>query len=324
MRRFVQVCGVLAIAGGLWLVPGTSLFAADKASAGATDPGALFDKLDTDHSGILTADKIPADKRSLFERLLRLAGKPADGQLNRAEFVAQLKSITEPPANGVVSSSSAGSGGSTSSKSPAGAGTAKPAGAPAAADVKKQPDPAKVFDRFDKNHTGKLTINDVPEARQQLFKRLLKIAGKPEGSSLTKDEFVKAFEEVLANRAGAPAAKPTAGAGKNAASANAGEGFDVDTAVGRLMKLSSRPDGKLTKTDLPERMQARFDKIDTNQDGLVDETELRSWLTKVKGQLAAVRALSGASNTPAESKDAPKSDAASGNGAKSGSGASNN
>ena len=157
-----------------------------------------------------------------------------------------------------------------------------------------------------------------------MFKRLLKIAGKPEGSSLTKDEFIKAFDEVLAKRAGAPAAKPGAGAGKNAASPSVGEGFDVDTLVGRLMKLSSRPDGKLTKSDLPERMQARFDKIDTNQDGLVDEAELQSWLTKVKRQLAAVRALSGASNTPAASKDASKSDAAGGNGAKSGSGAGNN
>ncbi len=122
---------------------------------------------------------------------------------------------------------------------------------------------------------------------------MLKVAGKAEGGSLTKDEFIKAFEEVLAKRAGAPAAKPAAGAGKNAASANSGERFDVDTLVGRLMKLSSRPDGKLTKSDLPERMQARFDKIDTNQDGLIDETELRSWLTKVNRQLAAVRALSG-------------------------------
>jgi len=319
MRRVVQALSVLAIACGLWLASESSLLAAEKASGGALDPGALFDKLDIDHSGLLTADKIPVDKRSLFERLLRLAGKPADGQLTRAEFVAQLKSITEPPANGVATPSSAGSGGSTSSKSPGGAGTAKSAGAPAATDAKKQPDPAKVFDRFDKNHMGKLTINDVPEERQQLFKRLLKIAGKPEGSSLTKEEFVKAFEEVLAKRAGAPAAKPAAGANKSAASANAGEGFDVDTMVGRLMKLSSRPDGKLTKNDLPERMQGRFDKIDTNQDGLVDETELRSWLTKVKRQLAAVHALSGASTVPAGNKDAPKSDAAT-----SGTGASNN
>ena len=122
MRRVVQAFGMLAVACGFWLASGTSLFAAEKASVGAIDPGALFDKLDTDHSGVLTTDKIPADKRSLFERLLRLAGKPADGQLNRAEFVAQLKSITEPPANGVVPSSSAGSGGSTSSKSRASAG----------------------------------------------------------------------------------------------------------------------------------------------------------------------------------------------------------
>ncbi len=130
MRRVVLGFGVLAVACGLWLASATSLFAADKAPAGVMDPGALFDKLDADHSGVLTADKIPADKRSLFERLLRLAGKPADGQLNRTEFVAQLKSITEPPASGIGAASSAGSGGSTSSKTAARRGPPIPRSSP--------------------------------------------------------------------------------------------------------------------------------------------------------------------------------------------------
>ena len=75
------------------------------------------------------------------------------------------------------------------------------------------------------------------------------------------------------------------------------------------MKRSSRPDGKLTKSDLPERMQDRFDKIDTNQDGFVDEAELRTWLTKVKRQLAAAAALNGAANSSAANKATSNSDA---------------
>jgi Ca2+-binding EF-hand superfamily protein len=309
MRRVLQALGVLAIGFGFCQARSFPARAAGPQNAPqeatkAVDPGVLFDRLDTNHAGVLSADKIPADKRSLFERLLRLAGKPADGQLTRAEFVAQLKSITELPANGVAASSGSGSGGSTSN-SAAGAATAKSAETPAANNGKKLPDPKKAFDRWDKNHTGKLTIGDIPEERQKFFKRLLREAGKPEGGSLTKDEFVKAFEAVLAKRQGAPAGK-TATAGNKKPSANAGQEFDVDKLVARLMKLSSRADGKLTKGDLPERLQSRFDKIDANQDGLVDETELREWLTEAKRQLAAARALSGAINAPSENNDTTK------------------
>lgn len=289
MRRVAQALSVVALACGLCLVWSYSAKAADPQNAAKPiDPGALFDTLDTNHTGVLSADKIPEDKRGLFERLLRLAGKPADGQLTRAEFVAQLKSITEPPNSGAATSGSA---------------TAKSEPAPAAGLGRKAPNPEKAFDRLDKNHTGKLTLSDIPEERQKFFKRLLKEAGKPEGDSLTKEEFVKAFEAVLAKRAGTEGTKAT-GAAKNKPSATAGQIFDIDRVVERLMKLSTRPDGKLTKSDLPERLQARFDKIDANKDGLIDKAELRAWLTNVKRQLAAVRALNGSPTEPAKPESA--------------------
>ena len=55
--------------------------------------GRLFDKLDANHDGQLTADEIPTAKRGLFERLLRLAGKTPDGRLSRDEFITQLKTL---------------------------------------------------------------------------------------------------------------------------------------------------------------------------------------------------------------------------------------
>jgi Ca2+-binding EF-hand superfamily protein len=48
---------------------------------------------------------------------------------------------------------------------------------------------------------------------------------------------------------------------------------------------SKRPDGKLTKDDLPERLRDRFDKIDANHDGLIDEQELHDWLATVQRRL---------------------------------------
>ena len=247
------------------------------------------------HKGQLTADEVPADKRHLFERLLRLAGKDGSGKLSRDEFIALLKT-KEPPATPP-----------SSDKPTAKPANSEPATPPAGKGNRLAPrvlsDPGAVFDRLDKNKSGKITAADLPEGRRPLFGRLLKALGKPEGSSLTRDEFIKGAE-MLAAKAGsqtpatpasssAPATPPRErpAAGKfNAAN------MDVDALVKRLMQLSKRPDGKLTKADLPERMQGRFDKIDTNSDGLVDETELRDWLTKVKRRLEIMEKAAGKSN----------------------------
>lgn len=326
MRRVLQALCILVVGCGLCHLWTSRARAAEtQQSAKPQDPGVLFDRLDTDHKGVLSAEQIPADKRSLFERLLRLAGKPADGQLTRAEFVAQLKSITD-------SSNTAGAAPSSDGGNASAAGGTKPlksdTTAPGVAGPKKtglkQIDPEKLFDRLDKKHVGKLAVDDVPEPRQKFFKRLLRQAGKPATGSLTKEEFVAAVNELMAKRDGSPAklgvtsgqsaAPDSTGNGKKAAFGGA-QAFDVDAITARLMKRSSRPDGKLTKTDLPEKLQSRFDKIDANHDGLVDEPELRAWLNKVKRRLAADQALgagSGAGAT-ASSTAAPNKDNSSGN-----------
>ncbi len=219
----------------------------------------------------------------------RLAGKPADGQLTRDEFTAQLKSVTE-------QSPSVGSAGSNGSDSSANSpGTTRPKRSIG------ETDPAALFDRWDTKHTGKITVADVPEKSQRFFKYFLLLDGKPADGSLNKQEFIAAAHAFFAKRGLGLAAKPaatdstpnsTSPSASNASGANGkprqtqNNGFDVDTLVERLMKRSSRPDGKLTKNDLPPRMQARFDKIDTNQDGLISEGELRTWLNKVKRRLS--------------------------------------
>ena len=259
----------------------------------AEDPAKLFDQLDPNHKGELTADEVPADKRHLFERLLRLAGKDAGGKLSRDEFINLLKT-KEPPAAAPSSEKPA-----TTPKSP------EPANPPAAGNrlaPKVLADPGGIFDRLDKNKTGKISAADLPEGRHPLFERLLKALGKPEGSSLTRDEFIKGVAMLAGKTATQPGssseATPAKPAGeKPAAGKLNAANMDVDAMVKRVMQLSKRPDGKLTKADLPERMQARFDKIDANGDGLVSEAELRDWLTKVKRRLEMVeKATSKSSN----------------------------
>ena len=269
MRRVGQALGVFLVGFAIHVAMSSSAQAAEpQPSVKPPDPGALFDKLDTEHKGMLSAAQIPADKRGLFERLLRLAGKPADGQLTRAEFVAQLKSITEPPAGAANSSDASGKTAGPEEKTPS------------AASGRKRVNPEKLFDRLDKHHTGKLSVADVPEPRQKLMKRLLRRAGKPESGSLTKAEFVKAVDELLEEGKKVGGGK-TSGAAEQGESNTEGKAFDVDKLAARLMQRSTRPDGKLTKSDLPERLQERFEKIDANHDGLVDAAELRAWLTKV-------------------------------------------
>jgi hypothetical protein len=128
----------------------------------------------------------------------------------------------------------------------------------------------------------------VPQRAQQLFKRLLKISGKPANGALTKAQFVDAADKFLARRAGSNGEGTNSpSSAQNNPGANPGQNFDVDQLVARIMQRSTRSDGQLTKSELPERMQNHFDKIDQNHDGLVSEAELRAWLNKVKQRQAA-------------------------------------
>lgn len=282
------------------------------------DTAALFDQLDANHDGQLTSDEIPAEKQRLFERLLRRAGKPADGKLSRDEFIAQLKSndSTSGPALAPPATTD-----KPATKPPAdvpapkpGATTPNPAGPLA---NRPQVDPERMFARLSKD--GKLTLDDVPEQRRPLLRRVFAEAGKADGGALTKEEFVKAFKAVAAKRpalAGlGPLARP-AGDSKAAtdtkstdAKSNgdaksisdtkpAGDAKPSDKPAGdvpppgnpaqrlkRLLAMSKRSDGKLTKDDLPQRLQDRFVKIDANHDGLIDEQELKDWIAKAGARL---------------------------------------
>jgi hypothetical protein len=54
-----------------------------------------------------------------------------------------------------------------------------------------------------------------------------------------------------------------------------GGGLTVDQIVDRLMAFDKNKDGKITKDELPERMQGLIAKGDTNKDGALDKDEIR-------------------------------------------------
>src|SRR5262249_47501522 len=112
------------------------------------DPGALFSQLDKNGDGFITADEVGDDRKAFFERLLRVADKDKDGKLSKEEFAAGLAGLAKGEAK-------------------------RPEGVPG----KKGPfgkdfDPEAMFNRLDKNGDGKLTKDEIPEERVELFRRI--------------------------------------------------------------------------------------------------------------------------------------------------------
>lgn len=192
---------------------------ADEAAKPAdSDPAAMFGQLDTNKDGQLSADEVSEEKKRLFERLVRVADKNGDGKLSSEEFVAGLK--------------------------PAG----KPAAPPSPGDDdKERPGADKLFKRFDANHDGKLTADEVPEKRREMVKAWINRGDKNSDGALTEEELAQVLER-----------------GKKLADAKKGEGKrpeGADMARQFFRRLDKNGDGKVTLDELPEERRERFSKL---------------------------------------------------------------
>src|SRR5260370_3505292 len=81
---------------------------------------------------------------------------------------------------------------------------------------------------------------------------------------------LKKFKEALNRRPG-PAPGGRRGPGRR--------GLSVDAIVERIMSFDKNKDGKITKDELPERMQFLIEKGDTNKDGALDKDEIKKLST---------------------------------------------
>jgi len=63
-----------------------------------------------------------------------------------------------------------------------------------------------------------------------------------------------------------------------------GQGGDGGDFVARLMQNDKNGDGKLSKDELPERMQAMFGNLDKNSDGFLDKAELEAAIAQMRQQ----------------------------------------
>jgi Ca2+-binding EF-hand superfamily protein len=222
----------------LLLVP--AILSADDAKEAPSQDSALFDRLDTDKDGQLTAAEIPADKRRLFQRLLRVADQDKSGGLSRAEFLAGVADhspelpLEEKPT----------------------LDPANPSGLPS---------PEQFLQRFDKNMDGKVTLDEVPDEGRDRFQQLLARADKNNDNAVSKEEMTELVDTTnkqLKAGAGQDARDPrqmfkyldTNGDGKVALDEVPGErreGFE------KMLKAFDKDgDGKLNEEEFVAGMRA--------------------------------------------------------------------
>jgi hypothetical protein len=84
-----------------------------------------------------------------------------------------------------------------------------------------------------------------------------------------------------------PGAGDKGGKGPGGFGRGFGGGFGADFIVDRVLALDKNKDGKLTKDELPERMQTLIEKGDTNKDGALSKEEVTKLASSPQGLFQA-------------------------------------
>jgi Ca2+-binding EF-hand superfamily protein len=273
----------------------------------------LFDKLDANKDGVVTSDEVPDDKQAIFERLIRVGDANGDKKLSKDELVAGLKRAApqaeaaperglgglpniapkaifarlDADSNGKiekdeipermkenlarVDTNSDGAidlaefekvaygGGRRPEGDPAGG----PEGRPGQGPVPGGP----VLRALDANGDGEISASEIADATKALAK-----LDKNGDGKLTRDEIGPP-----------PGMRPDRpGEGTPAARPGAGGGAMVEQLLSRLKDADKNGDKKISKDEAPDRLKENFDRIDSNSDGQLDESELKGMLERLR------------------------------------------
>ncbi|MFV2069652.1 MAG: EF-hand domain-containing protein [Pirellulales bacterium] len=144
---------------------------------------------------------------------------------------------------------------------------------------------------LDSNGDGKITKEEMPERMQVMFSRM-----DANGDGALDKAELQAMAGRFGGRGGAGGGAHGGrggggggggrgggggggGAGGGAHGGTRGEGGSMQ----RFTMMDKDGDGKLSKSELPERMQPMFDRIDANSDGLLDKEELQAMAKRFRG-----------------------------------------
>jgi Spy/CpxP family protein refolding chaperone len=128
----------------------------------------------------------------------------------------------------------------------------------------------RVLDDLKLTGKDKEKADDALKAYQENVRRLTEMARADlllKMKEVLNDQQFKSFKEALER----PAGPALAGAARRVLS--------VDDIVERIMSFDKNKDGKVTKDELPERMQGLIEKGDTNKDGALDKDEIKKLAT---------------------------------------------
>ena len=134
-----------------------------------------------------------------------------------------------------------------------------------------------VIEALDADRDGVISAKEIEQAVSALKK-----LDKNGDGELSGDEIRPQFG---AGGPGGPGGRPGGGIGGppgRGGPGGPGGGFAPDTNVfvERMMGLDKNKDGKLSKDELPERMQLMFERADENQDEVLDKSELQKLATR--------------------------------------------
>jgi Ca2+-binding EF-hand superfamily protein len=127
-----------------------------------------------------------------------------------------------------------------------------------------RPAPNVGFTALDLNADGELDAREIIAAPGSLAKLDRNFDGQ-----ITSDE----IRTAMPHGRGPGGRGEGRGEGRGGGGQEAGDG--VDEAVDTLMSFDANGDGKLSRSELPERFQGIFDRADENKDGFVTRDELR-------------------------------------------------
>jgi Ca2+-binding EF-hand superfamily protein len=296
---------------------------------------ALFNDLDSNRDGSISADEVPDEHRRLFERLKRRGDKNSDDKLNKEEFIAGFEEVRpdgpqrgigdrpegrrrgdgdrpdgppgerrrnregrgpeaegdRPDRPGRGPDGQRGEGDRPDRRRPDGdrpdarrPDGDRPEGPGPDGQRRRRPEgrpdggpegmrgvmmgPA-LMRALDANGDGKISSSEISDAAVALKKLDKNGDGEIGRDELGPPQTAGGFRRRPGGESDRPGNEPGQREGRE------GRGPDMEVLMNRLKQFDKDGDGKFKKDELPERMQERFDDIDTNGNGVVDEAELR-------------------------------------------------
>jgi Ca2+-binding EF-hand superfamily protein len=292
MRRFA-VCLM-----GTALLAMTSVIPAQNESV-ADDPAALFEKLDVNKDGTVTSQEIPDSDARLFRRLLRLGDKDESGDLSKDEFVAASKDRPAPPPDQPPNADRPRPDGFPppeqifSRLDANGDGKIEKSEVPE--DRREQI--GRILSAADSDADGAVTREEFLKASERLApfrrpepggnespmpgmgaagERLLRTLDADGDGTLSAEEIAQASEQLLKldrNGDGRLSPRELIPEGRPMPAGGAAPAFDAEAIRRRLRQADKDGDGKLSADEVQGPLKERFDELDANSDGFLDQAE---------------------------------------------------